>query len=352
MSRIIQYTAAILEATDQCMAADPSVYVMGLGSTDPKGIFGTTLGLDKKYGPNRCMDMPTAENGMTGVAIGSAILGMRPIITHQRVDFALLSLDQIINNAAKWHYMFGGRMKVPVVIRLMIGRGWGQGPQHSQAMHSVFAHIPGLKVVMPTTPHDAKGLLISAVEDDNPVIYMEHRWLHVVRGEVPEEMYRVPIGKCRVVREGSDVTFVCASYSTLEAIRAAEILAEDGIDAEVIDVRTLKPLDRETILQSIAKTGRLVVGDVGWRHVGFASEIMASVAEDAFDSLKAAPIRVTLPDTPIPTSAALSVKLYPGVHDLINAARRTLGVGPVAEGRIPVPATPPDIPDPSFRGPF
>lgn len=352
MTRILQFTAAILEATDQCMSNDPSVYVIGLGSTDPKGIFGTTLGLDKKHGPDRCMDMPTSENGMTGVAIGSAILGLRPIITHQRVDFALLSLDQIINNAAKWHYMFGGRMKVPLVIRLMIGRGWGQGPQHSQALHSVFAHIPGLKVVMPATPHDAKGLLIAAVEDDNPVIYLEHRWLHVVRGEVPEEMYRVPLGKCRVVRSGADVTLLTASYMTLEAIRAAEILAEDGIDAEVVDVRSLKPLDRETILESVSKTGRLVVGDIGWRHAGFAAELMATVAEDAFPHLKAAPIRVTLPDAPIPTSPALSVTLYPHVSDLVNAARRTLGLPPVAEGRIPAPTTPPDIPDPSFMGPF
>jgi len=352
VTRILQFTAAILEATDQCMEHDSSVYVIGLGTTDPKGTFGTTLGLEKKYGSDRCMDMPTSENGMTGVAIGSAILGMRPIITHQRVDFALLSLDQIINNAAKWHYMFGGRMKVPLVIRLVIGRGWGQGPQHSQALHSVFAHIPGLKVVMPATAHDAKGLLISAVEDDNPVIFLEHRWLHGVKGDVPEEMYRVPLAKCRLVRSGADVTLVAASFMTLEAIRAAEILAEDGIEADVIDVRTLKPLDRDTILGSVAKTGRMVVGDIGWRHAGFAAELMASVAEDAFPHLKAAPIRVTLPDAPIPTSSALSVMLYPGVADLVNAARRTLALPPVAEGRIPASSTPHDVPDPSFMGPF
>jgi pyruvate dehydrogenase E1 component beta subunit len=350
MTRILKFTEAILEATDQCLAHDPSVYVMGLGATDPKGIFGTTLGLEKKYG-KRVMDMPTSENAMTGVAIGSSIVGMRPILTHQRVDFALLSLDQIINNAAKWHYMFGGRMKVPVVIRLIIGRGWGQGPQHSQTLHSVFAHIPGLKVVMPATPHDAKGLLVAAVEDDNPVIYMEHRWLHNVLGEVPEERYSVPLSQCRVAHSGSDVTIVTASFMTLEALRAAEILAEDGISAEVIDIRTLRPLDRATILTSVARTGRLVVGDIGWRTGGFAAEVMACVTEELFGQLKAAPVRVTLPDVSIPTSPGLAVGLYPNVSDLVNAGRRTLGLDVIAAGRIPHPEKG-DIPDPTFAGPF
>src|ERR1700722_14260768 len=176
---------AILQATDQLMQIDSSVYVMGLGVPDPKGIFGTTTGLEKKYGSDRVLDMPTSENGMTGIAIGSALLGLRPIMTHQRVDFFLLALDQLINNAAKWHYMFGGQMNVPLVIRLIIGRGWGQGPQHSQSLQSIFSHIPGLKVVMPSNPYDAKGLLLSAIDDENPVVYLEHRWLHGIFGEVP-----------------------------------------------------------------------------------------------------------------------------------------------------------------------
>ena len=198
MTRELKYFQAILEATDQCLAADPRVYVIGLGVTDPKGIFGTTLGLEAKYGPRRVMDMPVSENALTGIALGSAVTGMRPIMTHQRVDFALLALDQLINNAAKWHTMFGGRMRAPMVIRLIIGRGWGQGPQHSQSLQALFAHIPGLKVVMPATPYDAKGLLVAAVEDDNPVIYLEHRWLHGIWGPVPEERYRVPLGEARV----------------------------------------------------------------------------------------------------------------------------------------------------------
>ncbi len=189
-----KFNEAILEAHDQLMAVDPNVYIMGLGVPDPKGIFGTTVGLQEKYGPNRVMDMPCSENAMTGVAIGSALVGMRPIMTHQRVDFFLLALDQLVNNACKWHFMFGGQLNVPLVIRLIIGRGWGQGPQHSQTLTSFFAHLPGLKVVAPSSPYDAKGLLISAVEDNNPVVYLEHRWLHNIYGEVPSEIYRVPLG--------------------------------------------------------------------------------------------------------------------------------------------------------------
>src|SRR3990167_3336413 len=175
MSREIKFHQAILEATTQLMESNPDVYVIGLGAPDPKGLFGTTMGLEEKFGPNRVMDMPASENAMTGIVIGSALMGMRPIMTHQRVDFSLLALDQLINNAAKWHYMFGGKGSVPMVVRMFIGRGWGQGPQHSQTLHSIFAHIPGLKVVMPSNPQDAKGLFISSVQDNNPVIFLEHR---------------------------------------------------------------------------------------------------------------------------------------------------------------------------------
>jgi pyruvate dehydrogenase E1 component beta subunit len=235
------------------------------------------------------MDMPTAENGMTGIAIGSAIVGMRPVMTHQRVDFALLAMDQIINNAAKWRYMFGGRMHVPLVIRLVIGRGWGQGPQHSQSLQSVFAHIPGLKVVMPAVPYDAKGLLVAAIEDDDPVIFLEHRWLHGTLGPVPEELYRVSLGSAKVARSGRDVTIVATSFMTLEALRAADYLAKDGIEAEVIDVRTLKPLDVPCILQSVCRTGRLLAVDASWRTLGFATEVVARVAEEAHGNLRCPP---------------------------------------------------------------
>lgn len=353
MTRHLRFDQAILEATDQCMAADPRVYVMGLGVTDPKGTFGTTLGLEAKYGSKRVMDMPTSENGMTGVAIGSAIVGMRPLMTHQRVDFALLALDQIINNAAKWHFMFGGRMRVPLVIRLVIGRGWGQGPQHSQSLQAIFSHIPGLKVVMPTTPYDAKGLLTSAIEDDNPVIFLEHRWLHGVFGSVPEEPYRVPIGEARTAREGRDVTIVSTSYMTLEALRAAELLAREGIEAEVVDVRTLKPLDRGHILDSVRKTGRLVAVDAAWRTLGFASEVLALVAEEAYASLRSAPCRVTLPDLPTPTSPALANEYYPRAVHIVNAVRAMLGLPERTEEELGIQhETPLDVPDKAFTGPF
>ena len=229
MPRELKFFEALREATDLCMSRDPNVYVMGLGVPDPKGIFGTTLGLEKKYGSNRVLDMPASESAMTGAAMGSALVGLRPILTHQRLDFVMYAMDQIVNHAAKWHYMFGGRAKIPLVIRLVVGRGWGQGAQHSQSLQAWFAHVPGLKVVMPATAHDAKGLLIASVEDDNPVIFIEHRWLHNISGPVPEGIYRVPLGQAKVVREGTDLTIAALSYMTLESVRAAEMLAKEGI---------------------------------------------------------------------------------------------------------------------------
>src|SRR5258708_5297087 len=263
MNHIQKFHEALLDATDICVARDPNVYLMGLGVPDPKGIFGTTLGLQQKYGPKRVLDMPVSENGMTGVALGSALVGMRPILTHQRLDFALLAMEQMVNQAAKWHYTFGGKLKAPMVIRLVVGRGWGQGPQHSQSLHAWFAHVPGLKVVMPATPADAKGLFIASVEDNNPVIFSDRRWLHNITGQVPKGHYTVPIGPARTARAGRDVTIVAASYMTLEALRAAELLQADSVEAEVIDLRTISPLDVGTILESVSRTRRLVIADIG-----------------------------------------------------------------------------------------
>lgn len=352
MTRQIRFVEALREAQDQCMAKDPSVYVMGLGVPDPKGIFGTTAGLQAKYGPERVMDMPLSENGMTGVAIGSALVGMRPILTHQRMDFALLSIEQLVNQAAKWNYMFGGQSRVPMVVRMIVGRGWGQGPQHSQSLHSWFGHIPGLKVVLPTTAYDAKGLLVSAIEDDHPVIFVEHRWLYGISGEVPAEIYRVPIGKARVMRSGNDVTIVGSSYMALEAVRAAEALAAEGVGAEVIDLRSLRPLDAETVVDSVRKTGRLVVADHSWREFGTAAEIVALATERAFSALKAAPVRITLPDSPVPSSPALADSYYPRAPHIAAAVNRMLG-RPVDPASFAVPpGRRLDQPDASFTGPF
>ncbi|MFH1760402.1 MAG: transketolase C-terminal domain-containing protein [bacterium] len=351
--RQLQFNQAVLEATDQCMEKDPSVYIIGLGVPDPKGIFGTTLGLQQKYGMKRVMDMPASENAMTGIAIGSALTGLRPILTHQRVDFMLLSFDQLINNAAKWHYMFNGRMKVPLVVRAVIGQGWGQGPQHSQSLQPILAHIPGLKIVMPATPHDAKGLLIAAVKDDNPVIYLEHRWLHQINGEVATDMFQVPIGKARIAREGRDITIVTCSYMTLESLKAAEILAKDGIRAEVIDLRSLKPLDEDSVLDSVKKTGRLLAAESAWQTLSFSTEILALVSEKAFGALKCAPVRVTFPDVPAPTSPALANHFYPRFHHIVNTARKLFGLAPCTQNEPGLAADIPlDIPDKSFKGPF
>jgi pyruvate dehydrogenase E1 component beta subunit len=349
--RQLKFVEALNEALDLCMAKDPAVFIMGLGAPDPAAIFGSTKGLAEKYGPKRVLDMPVAENAMTGVLLGAALRGMRPVMTHIRLEFAMLTIDQIVNQAAKWHYMFGGQASVPLVIRMIVGRGWGQGAQHSQSLQSWFAHVPGLKVVMPTTPHDAKGLLISAIEDNNPVVFIEHRWLYNIHGPVPEGLYRVPLGQPNVLRRGKDVTIAALSYMTLEAVRAAEELAREGVEVEIVDIRTLNPFDETLILESVRKTGRLIVADTGWRSVGFAAEVVSRVAEQCLGDLKQPPVRITLPDVPTPTTRALSNFYYPLADDIAAAARRLTGRPPK-----PAPEIKPDdfldVPDPTFTGPF
>lgn len=348
--RILTYAQAVREALEQSMFKDSSVIILGEGVPDPKGIFGTTLGLQEKFGPERVMDMPVSENGMTGVCIGAAITGIRPILVHQRVDFSLLSLDQIINNAAKWYYMFGGQKNVPLVIRMIIGQGWGQGAQHSQNLQALFTHIPGLKVVMPTTAYDAKGLLISSIKDNNPVIFLEHRWLHNTSSIVPEEMYEVPIGKGKIVCEGSDCTIVASSYMALEALRAADFLRGKEISVEVVDLRTLKPLDDALIFTSVAKTGRVIVVDSGHYTGGFAGEIIARISEKLFSQLKTPPARITLPDIPSPSTPGLTKYYYPRYTDIVIKVMEILGRKETLT--FPAEKSPIDIPDASFTGPF
>ncbi|PCI36507.1 MAG: alpha-ketoacid dehydrogenase subunit beta [Elusimicrobia bacterium] len=350
MSRTLKVTQAIGEALDIAMARDKRVYIMGLGATDPRGLFGTTVGLEKKYG-SRILDMPTAENGMTGIATGSALVGMRPILMHQRLDFALLSMDQIATQAAKWCYMFGGQQGIPLVIRIVIGRGWGQGPQHSQSLQAWFGHIPGLKVVMPVTAEDFKGLLLASIEDNNPVIFIEHRWLHNISGTVPKGYYTTPIGKLRVVRSGKDITIAATSHMVLEAIRAAESLAKAGVSAEVLDMRTIRPLDEKGLLRSVRKTGRLIAADTGVLQGGLASDLVAIASERAFKDLKAAPRRFGQADCPVPTAQNLSPLCYPTASDLATAAAEAVGLN-LKRLDLPRPAEPRDLPDKSFTGPF
>jgi pyruvate dehydrogenase E1 component beta subunit len=320
--RILSYPEAIREALAQSLAHDPSVFVMGQGVDDPSGMFGTTLGLQERFGPRRVFDTPLAENGLTGIAVGAAIGGMRPVYLHNRPDFLLLAMDQLVNHAAKWRYMFGGAACVPLVVWSCTGRGWGAGAQHSQALQGLFMHAPGLKVVMPSSCHDAKGLMISAIADGDPVIVMEHRLNFRKKGHVPEEPYRVPIGKGVVRRLGADVTVVAISHMVTEACLAADELSAEGIEAEVVDLRTLRPLDEEVVLSSIARTGRLVVADTGWRTGGVTAEIAALAAEKGLGFLKAPVARVACPDVPTPAGYTLEAAFYPGKAEIAAAARK------------------------------
>jgi pyruvate/2-oxoglutarate/acetoin dehydrogenase E1 component len=324
--RPLTYAAALREALDQSMAADPKVIVIGEGVPDPKAIFGTTAGLQEKYGSHRVYDMPLAENGLTGICTGAAMTGLRPVMVHQRIDFALLAMDQIVNNAAKWHYMFGGKASIPLVVRMIIGRGWGQGPQHSQGFHPMFAQVPGLKVVMPATPFDAKGMLVAAIEDNNPVMFIEHRWLHNVIDTVPEELFRIPLDKARLMREGDAVTVAAFSYMAMESLHAARLLSESlDIELDVIDMRSARPLDIDTVVQSVKKTGRLLVADPTFRTGSLAGELITAVTERAFGRLRSAPQRITLPDYPVPTSHHMTQDYYPDAKVIADAVIDMVG---------------------------
>lgn len=354
--RELTYAVAIRESFDIALRRDPNVFLIGEGIPDEKGAFGTTTGLQQKHGKDRVLDMPLSENAMTGVCIGAALSGMRPILTHMRIDFALLSMDQIINNAAFWHYTYGGQQSVPLVIRVIIGRGWGQGPQHSQNLMALFAHIPGMKVVAPAFPNDAKGLMLSAIADNNPVIFIEHRWLHAITGHVPDGYYTEPIGKSLVRKKGGDITLVASSHMTIEALRAIELTAEAHVDVELIDLRTIKPLDDATIVSSVKKTGKLLVVDSSWKSFGIASEIIAQVTTGGV-VLRQAPRRLTLPDAPAPTSSALATNYYPTALDIAETIMEMTGVPKRTGDKIikkyrTQSHTPSDVPDMSFRGPF
>ena len=322
--RCLTYGEALREAQSLALANDPAVIIMGEGVDDPGGIFGSTKDLHTEYGTDRVFDLPIAENGCTGFAIGAAITGMRPIFVHMRVDFMLMAMDQLANHAAKWRYMFGGRQNVPLVIRAIIGRGWGSAAQHSQSLHGMFLQIPGLKVIMPFTPYDAKGLLLSAVADNDPVLCIEHRWLYDHNGPVPESLYTVPIGKASVLRRGKDITIAAISLMVHEALAAAQELARIGIEAEVIDLRTVTPLDSATVIKSVQKTGRLLVADASSVNGGLGAELAARVQEEIFSSLKCAVRRVGLPHVPTPASETLEQAYYQDKTDITNTVQSIL----------------------------
>jgi pyruvate/2-oxoglutarate/acetoin dehydrogenase E1 component len=317
--REITYVEAIREAHAQLLASDPRVFVIGQGLWSPWYAGGSMHNLEKEFGRDRVLDSPVSENATTGAAVGAALAGMRPIMFHPRMDFMLLAVDPIVNQAANWSYIFGGRMSVPLVIRAVINRGGEQGAQHSQALQAMFMHVPGLKVVMPSTAYDAKGLLIAAVNDGNPVMYIDDRWLYECKGEVPEHVYSVRIGEAAMRRPGRDVTIAATSYMAAEAVKAAAELAERGIEAELIDLRSITPWDKRMVIDSVRRTGRLVIADAAWGTCGVAAEIAATVAEQAWAALKGPVTRVALPDTPAPTSRVLEQAYYIGSAEIVKA---------------------------------
>jgi len=325
MNRKITYCEALNEATRQAMECDSTVFNYGIGVSDHTRIFNTLTGIVEQFGEERCVDTPLSEDALTGLGLGAAINGLKPIYIHIRVDFLLLAINQIANMMSSYYYNTGGQLNVPIVIRTIIGRGWGQGCQHSKACHSIFAHFPGIKVIMPTTPSDAKGMLLAAIEDKNPVISFEHRWLYCQNGFVNSDYYTTPLGKANVIREGSDVTIIATSWTNVEALQAAEILLRHGISVEIIDPRTVYPLDIETIVNSVRKTKRCFVVDNDWTFCGFSAELSATVSETCFSSLIAPVQRLGFATTPCPTARHLENEFYPSASNIVNGITNMLG---------------------------
>ena len=344
--RELSYGEALHEAVRQEMTRDLDVFVFGLGVDDAKGMYGTTTGLHEQFGADRNFDTPLAEDAMTGVAIGAALAGMRPIHVHQRMDFLLLCMNQLVNIAAKTSYMFAGTCHLPIVIRGIIGRSWGQGAQHSQALHSFFMHVPGIKVFAPSTPHDAKGCMIAAIRDDNPVVFMEHRMLYGTRGVVPEGNYEVPFGAARRLAEGTDITIVGISHMVVECLRAGRVLRKAGISAEIIDPVSLSPLDMDAIEASTRKTGHLLIVDTSWITCGAGSEILAQLVERLGENGIPKMKRMGYASTPCPTTKPLEDIYYPSGRTIAETAYTLISgknwTAPEIEAR--------EISE--FRGPF
>ncbi len=341
-------------AFHKAMELDDKVLSYGQGMNDRVRMFGATVGLVEAFGEERVFDVPTAENGMTGVGIGLCIQGYRPVISHNRLDFILLAMDQLVNGAAKWHNVFAGKMPINLTTRVIVGRGWGQGPTHCQSLQSCFAQIPGLKVVMPSLAEDVYGLLLSSIFDDNPTIFIEHRWLHNIRANPHVNPYQfVPLGKARRVTEGSDITVVSMSYMTIEALHAVEYLKEQGIHCDLIDLRTIKPLDWETIYASVRKTGKLLVLDTGFEFCSVASEIIAQVTMDCFADLKMPPRRLALSDHSVLTSPTLANPAYVYSDDIAEVVcdmlAKPINLEPM---RVERDKFPKDVPGAWFAGPF
>ncbi len=343
------YAESINDCLKYLLQTNKNVICLGLGATDPKGVFGTTSGLEELFGPSRVFDIPASENAITGISIGASLLGTVPVLTHQRVDFALLSMDQIINNASKLYYMFGEKVNCPITIRMIIGRGWGQGPTHSQNLQSVFSHFPGLKVVMPSFPEDAKELLYSSVLDPNPVIFLEHRWLHNSEEKVSNEYVYKKLGRAKLINRGNDLTIISSSYMTIEAKKAINFLKKNNINCDLIDLRTIKPIDFNLINKSVSKTKRVLCLDTDFKVASISNYIISEIV--ANHELVSKPMVLSMPDIPEPTSFSLTKNFYNDSFDIIKASLKILN-----KSKLLSPFKDQnsfhDVPDQYFKGPF
>lgn len=320
----LSYRNAINEALHQEMERDGSVFTYGIDVADHKRIFGSTAGLLEKFDSQRVFSTPLSEESLLGFGLGAAISGLRPINVHIRVDFLLLAINQLVNMVASYHYGSNGKIQVPLVIRAIIGKGWGQSYQHSKSLQSFFAHIPGLKIVMPTTPADAKGLLISAIRDNNPVVVLEHRMLYDVEDEVPIKPIPTPFGIGQILKKGEDITIVATSYSVVQAIKAAEVLEKVGISLEVVDPRSIFPLDEDLIIKSVEKTGHCIIADYDWDFCGFSAEVATRIYEKISHKLKSPILRLGFAPTHCPSTRPLEDEFYTDSIDLIRAIEKKL----------------------------
>jgi acetoin:2,6-dichlorophenolindophenol oxidoreductase subunit beta len=323
--RNLRYSEAMFEGFNQILEKDPDVFIIGQGLWSPWYVGATMTDLEKTYGKERILDSPISENATTGIAIGAAIAGKKAIVVHPRMDFMLLAMDPLVNQASNWSYLFNSEASVPLVVRSIINRGGEQGAQHSQALQSFFMHVPGIKVVMPATAADAKGLLYGAVLDNNPVMFIDDRWCYETEGEVPENLEPIPLGKAEVIREGTDISIIAYSYMVHEALESAEILKNQGISAEVINLRTIKPWDHTTVINSIRKTRRAIVTDTGWVEGGVAAEIAAKINGEIFGDLDAPVLRVGLPNSPAPCARTLEEVYYPKSRTITEAVNISMG---------------------------
>ena len=356
--RIISGSEAIREGLIEVAKKNKNVIFFGEGINDPTGFYGTTTNLDKIFKKKRTIEMPVSENALTGAAIGASFFGKRPVVSMHRVEFSLLALEQIINNAAKSHYISMGQHSVPIVIRLVVGRGWGQGPEHSQSLENLFALIPGLKVLTPTFPADAKGMIISAVEDNNPVIFIEHRWCHYIKGEVPNKYYKSQINAPKKIESGKDITIVANSLNVIECLFVSKILKKYKINIDLFDLRVCRPLKLDDIKKSVKKTGKIMTVDLGSKMFGIGAEIVSEITTDCFKFLKHPPIRIGMPDYPTPSSRGYLKNHYPDKIKIINELSNLFPI--IKKNYISImnelnnenKKLLIDIPDPSFRGPF